>query len=161
MRKERISFNFTGPDISPPAWEIIRLIIIWIFAIVLLLLFKFYIHKLKPFFFKKEIDEVKDEKIKIYTIIFHIAGLIIAFILLDREISFQFGISALDLLFGQGESLIFLAFVVVELIMFVLGFLILAIPIRIIINSFLRMFGFGKNGKGFGKGIGALGIWIF
>jgi len=136
-------------------------IVIWIIAIVLLILFKFYFERIKKYFIKKEIDEPRDLKIKNYIIIFHIIFLILAFILMDREISFQFGFSAIDAIIGQGLSLISLAFIAVELVIWIMGFFILAIPIRIIVNSVIRIFGFGKEVKGFGKGIGALGIWIF
>jgi len=137
------------------------LVIIWAVAIVLFILFRFYFRIVRPILIKKEIDEKRDEKIKKYAFIFHIAALIVAFILLDREISFQFGISAIDAVLGQGVSLILLAFVIVELILWVFGFLLLAIPIRMITNSGLRIIGIGKGGKGIGKGVGAFGIWIF
>jgi hypothetical protein len=137
------------------------LIITWAVAIVLFILFRFYFRIVRPILIKKEIDEKRDEKIKKYAFIFHIAALIVAFILLDREISFQFGVSAIDAVLGQGVSLILLAFVIVELILWVFGFLLLAIPIRIITNSGLRIIGIGKGGKGIGKGVGAFGIWIF
>ncbi|RLF56876.1 MAG: hypothetical protein DRN27_08890, partial [Thermoplasmata archaeon] len=93
--------------------------------------------------------------------ILHIVALIIAFIFMDREISFQFGMSAIDAIIGQGISLILVGFILIELIMWVFGFFILAIPIRIITNSALRIFGIGKDGKAIGKGVGAFGIWIF
>lgn len=137
------------------------LVIIWAVAIVLFILFRFYFRIARPILIKKEIDEKRDEKIKKYAFIFHIVALIVAFILLDREISFQFGMSAIDAVLGQGVSLILLAFVIVELILWVFGFLLLAIPIRMITNSGLRIIGIGKGGKGIGKGVGAFGIWIF
>jgi hypothetical protein len=139
----------------------ILLVIIWAVAIILFILFRFYFRIVKPILIKKEIDEKRDEKIKKYVFIFHIVALIVAFILLDREISFQFGMSAIDTVLGQSVSLILLAFVIVELILWVFGFLLLAIPIRMITNSGLRIIGIGKGGKGIGKGVGAFGIWIF
>jgi len=137
------------------------LVIIWIIALCLFLLFRFKISLLKPILYKKEIDEQRDEKIKKYALIVHIALLIIVFIMLDREISFQFGMSALDAFVGEGNSLILLVFIIIELIMWVIGFFILALPLRLIASSGLRIFGFGKGAKGIGKGIGAIGIWIF
>ena len=137
------------------------LVIIWVVAIVLFILFRFYFRLFKSMLIKKEIDEKLDTKIKKYALVFHIAALIIAFILMDREISFQFGMSAIDAVIGQGVSLILIASVIIELIMWIFGFLLLAIPIRIITNSGLRIIGIGKGGKGIGKGVGAFGIWIF
>lgn len=130
------------------------LFIIWILAFCLYLFFRFYI--------KINVNVELDEKIKRYTMIFHIVALIIAFILMDREISFQFGISAIDAILGQGVSLISAAFIGIELIIWVLGFILLAIPVRIITNSGLQYFyGVGKHGKAIGKGVGALFIWVF
>jgi len=137
------------------------LVIVWAIAIALFILFRFYFRLLQPILIKKEIDEKPDTIIKKYAFIFHIFALIIAFILMDREISFQFGMSAIDAVIGQGASLILLGFVIVELIMWVFGFLLLAIPLRMITNSGLRIIGIGKGGKGIGKGVGVFGIWIF
>jgi len=139
----------------------VLLVIIWAVAIILFILFHFYFGLLKPIIIKKEISDKLDKIIKKYAFIFHIIALIIAVILLDREISFQFGMSAIDAIIGQGISLILLGFVIVELIMWVLGFFALAIPLRMITNSGLRIIGIGKSGKGLGKGVGAFGIWIF
>ncbi len=129
------------------------LVIVWILAIGLYVLFRFYL--------KKEVNEEIDTKIKRYALIFHVVALIVAFILVDREISFQFGSSAIDALLGQGLSPIVLAFIGLELGLWVLGFLALGLPIRIIVNSGLRLVGIGKGGKCVGKGIGALFIWVF
>jgi len=137
------------------------LVIIWIIALVLFFLFRFYLNILHPILLKKDIDEKLDTTMKKYALYFHIITLVITFILLDREISFQFGMSALDAVFSQGVSLVLLAFVIVELIMWVLGYIALAIPLRIFMNSFLRVIGIGKGGKGIGKGVGAFGMWIF
>ncbi len=128
-------------------------IMVWIAALALFLSFKFYI--------KKDVNEELDSKIKKYAFIFHIVALIIAFILLDREISFQFGTSALDVLAGQGISIVLGLFLAVELVMWVLGYIALAFPVRMITNSTLRFFGIGKGGKAIGKGVGAFFIWVF
>ncbi len=129
------------------------LIVVWAVAIGLYLLFRFYL--------KKDTNKELDEKVKRYVLIFHIIALIVAFILMDREISYQFGISAIDALLGQGISLVLAAFIIVELIMWILGYLSLAIPIHIITMSGLKMIGIGKKGKGIGKGVGAFFIWVF
>ena len=131
----------------------ILLVVVWILAIGLYVLFRFYL--------KKEVNEEIDTKLKRYALIFHVIALIVTFILVDREISFQFGSSAIDALLGQGLSLIVLAFIGLELGLWGLGFLALGLPIRIIVNSGLRLVGIGKGGKGIGKGIGALFIWVF
>jgi hypothetical protein len=130
------------------------IIIIWVIALSLYFVFHFYI--------KKEVNEEFDKKIKKYSMIFHIVALVITFILLDREISYQFGISAIDALLGQGVTLIFAGFIFIEFVMWIFGFVALAFPLRIIANSVLHYrFGIGKGGKSLGKGIGAFGIWVF
>ncbi|MCK4415629.1 MAG: hypothetical protein KAU84_00605, partial [Thermoplasmatales archaeon] len=100
------------------------LVIVWAIAIGLYLLFRFYL--------KKDTNKELDEKIKRYVLIFHIIALIAAFILMDREISHQFGSSVIDALLGQGISLVVVVFVVVELIMWMLGYLLLTLPGHII-----------------------------
>ncbi|MFW6121826.1 MAG: hypothetical protein ACOC80_13155, partial [Petrotogales bacterium] len=76
----------------------VLIVLVWAIAIGLFLAFRFYI--------KKDVNEELDEKIKRYALIFHIIALIVAFILMDREISYQFGFSAIDALTGQGISLV-------------------------------------------------------
>lgn len=129
------------------------LVIVWAVAIGLYLLFRFYL--------KKDTNKELDEKIKRYVLIFHIIALIVAFILMDREISYQFGSSVIDALLGQGISLVVVVFVVVELIMWMLGYLLLTFPVHIITMSGLKMIGIGKDGKDIGKGVGAFFIWVF
>lgn len=129
------------------------LVVVWTIAIGLYLLFRFYL--------KKDTNKELDEKVKRYALIFHIMALIVAFILMDREISYQFGVSAIDIILGQGISMVLAVFVIVELIMWILGYLSLAIPIHLITMSGFKMIGIGKKGKGIGKGIGAFFIWVF
>ncbi len=131
----------------------IILFIIWIAALGLFFISKYYL--------KKDASKKFDEKFERFFLIFHIISLIIAFILLDREISFQFGSSAIDSILGQGLSMIAGVFIVIELIMWVLGYLILAIPIYLITMEGFKFFGIGKQAKGIGKGIAAFFIWIF
>ena len=131
------------------------LVIPWALAIGLYLLFRFYLKK------ETKTNAELDGKIKKLALIFHIVALIVAFILMDREISFQFGISAIDAILGQGISPVFAVFIAVELIMWVLGYLILAIPVYIIAKYGLKFIEIGKGGKGICKGAGALSIWFF
>jgi len=129
------------------------IVVIWGIAVVLYLLLHFYL--------KKEINGQYDKKIKTYALIFHIAALITAFILMDQEISYQFGISAIDSIINQGVSITLVIFIILELIIWGIGFVCFAIPIRMITNSILRMFGIEKGGKRIGKGVGAIFIWVF
>jgi hypothetical protein len=99
--------------------------------------------------------------LKKYGLLIHVTALLIVFILMDREISFQFGVSALDVLFGQGASVILAGILLVELIMWVVGFIVVALPLQMIINSIIKYIGIDKEGKVIGKSLGALGIWIF
>jgi hypothetical protein len=131
----------------------ILIFIVWIFALVIYVFIRFY--------YLKELDEELDIKIKRFALIFHIVSLIIVFILLDQEINYQLGMSALSTLFTQGASLIVLAFLGFELILWGLGYVFLAFPLKMLANAVLRFFGVGKGGKGIGKGISAFGIWLF
>ena len=131
----------------------LAILAVWVLAIGLFILFRFY--------FKKEFFKIEIKNLKTFALIFHIIALVLAFILMDREISFQFGVSALDALLGQGFTLILGIFVVVELILWILGYFALSIPMRIISQSALKLFGIKKEGKGIAKGVGALFIWVF
>lgn len=129
------------------------ILIVWVIAAILFLLFRYYL--------KIDANKELDEKIKKYLLIFHIVVLIVAFTLLDREISYQFGSSAIDALMGQGFSLVLAAFIIVEFVMWGLGYLLLAFPIHMITMSGLKYFRIGKDGKHLSKGMGALFIWVF
>lgn len=128
-------------------------VILWIAAIALFLLFKFYI--------KRDVNELLDSKIKRFAFVFHMGALIITFILMDREISYQFGSSFIDVLLGQGISLIAGVFAGIQLILWCLGYVACSIPVYIIVNKGLQFVGIQKGGKGIGKGIGILFIWVF
>jgi hypothetical protein len=130
------------------------LLIVWIIAIPLSLYSKFFLKK-------KDVDTQLDEKIKKYAWIFHIIAIIVAFILMDREISYQFGISAIDAILGQGISMVTGVVLAGEFAIWVLGFFILAFPIRMIITSGLKFLKIGKSGKDIAKGVGVLCIWFF
>jgi hypothetical protein len=52
-------------------------------------------------------------------------------------------------------------FLLVELSIWVLGYLILAIPIQLLAYSGLRLLDIGKGGNGIRKAIGDLSIWVF
>jgi len=131
------------------------IIIFWVIAIVLFFLFKYYIKTEKI----KKIELNKNQKRIFLTV--HIIILVVVFILMDLEISYQFGTSALSLLSGQGFSLITGIFILVQLIMWVLGYVLLAIPIYFITMYGLKMIGISKEGKHLGKAIAAFSIWFF
>jgi hypothetical protein len=116
-------------------------------------LFKYYIKKEPKIEFSKRTKQI--------LLIFHIVALIITFILLDREISFQFGSSVFDSLFGQGFTIITGIFAVLQLVMWVLGYLLVAIPVYFIAMYVLKYLDIGKDGKHIGKGVSAFFIWVF
>jgi hypothetical protein len=95
----------------------------------------------------------KDSKSR-YASIFHLVALIISVILVDREISYQFGTSALDMIFYQEISPFLALFAGIEFFIWIIGFLVLAIPVRMIVASLTKS-------KGLAKGIGNLSIWFF
>ncbi|EMR74420.1 hypothetical protein MBGDN05_00210, partial [Thermoplasmatales archaeon SCGC AB-539-N05] len=136
----------------------IIIIAVWVLAAGIFILFHFFI--------KKEVDEGLDTKIKKFALIIHVILLVIAFILLDVEINYQLGMSIFgtlsSMLQGTSSSLIPLAIVaMLQLGTWSLGCLCLGLPIRLTTNQILKLLGIGKGGKGIGKGVGALFIWIF
>jgi hypothetical protein len=130
-----------------------QLIIVWALALFFYFLLRFYL--------KKETNIELNNKLKTYTRVFHLVAIPITFILMDREISYQFGISLLDVVLGHTIPSFLLIFLMAELMIWALGYLFLAIPVRLITNSGLQMIGIGKSGKDIGKGIGVISIWFF
>jgi hypothetical protein len=130
-----------------------ELLIIWILALCVFIYIRFF---LRP-----AVHKEKDETVTRYALILHIILLIIAILLIDSEIYDLFGISAFTALAFQGFSMITGTLLFVELILWVLGYVILAIPVRILVSSGLRLLNIGKGGKGIGKAIGGLSVWVF
>jgi hypothetical protein len=130
-----------------------ELLLIWILALCAFI----YIY----FFLRPPVDAQRDRKLKRCGFYIHIAVLIIAFILVDIEVNDLFGVSAFTALFTQGFSLITGVFFLLELLIWILGYLILAIPLQLLSYAVLRVFGVGKGGNGIRKGIGDLSIWVF
>ncbi|MBU0498302.1 MAG: hypothetical protein KKC68_06115 [Candidatus Thermoplasmatota archaeon] len=131
------------------------IIILWISALGLFIFTRFYLKKQK----EKDKDPIFPSPLYL---LLHISILIITFVLVDREISFQFGVSALDVLFGQGVNLIFFIIIGVQMIMWVLGYFLLAIPLRLILSSILTYVGVDKKlGKRLTKYSSIPMIWVF
>jgi len=128
-------------------------IIFWIGAIISLVLFKFFLKKQD----KKHI--INDKKIHYISIIIHITGFIIAFVLINSAVQHQFGISFFQELSLNGFTLITGAFLLIQFVLWVLGFLFAALPIGIIISKLSSFFGFDKTYRHFFKGATALLIW--
>jgi hypothetical protein len=131
------------------------ILLIWILAIALYVYTKFY--------FKTQPPEPQEKHYPLpLPLLFHLLLIIITFILIDREISFQFGISALDALTGQGINEIFAVTLLLQLIMWVIGYLLLVIPLRIILKILLPYLILDeKTNKGLYRGLSLLTIWIF
>ena len=92
-------------------------------------------------------------------IIVHIVGLLIAFILYDFEISYQFGNSFMQELSLNGLTMIGLIFGGIQFFMWVIGFFFAALPLSIVIKKLLNYYGFDKSYQHIGKGIVSLSIW--
>jgi hypothetical protein len=130
-----------------------ELLIIWILALCVFVYIRFF---LRP-----PVHKEKDEIVKRYALILHIILLIVAFLLVDVEVNDLFGISAFTAALSQGFSMVTGAFLLLELIIWTLGYLILAIPLQLLTYSVLRLLGIGKGGNGVRKAIGDLSIWVF
>jgi hypothetical protein len=130
-----------------------ELLFIWIFSLCVFLYVRFI---LKP-----PIDTRLDEKIKRYGLIIHLSVLILTFLLLDFEVNTLFGFSALASLLTQGFSATTAAFFLLESLIWILGFFLLALPLQLLSYSILRFLGVGKGGNGLWKAIGDVSIWVF
>jgi hypothetical protein len=131
----------------------VALIILWIVALSVFL----SVH----FFIRPKVNEKKTKGVKRYMLIGEIILLLLGILLLDSEVGSQFGTSAITSLFTTGISLITGVFILVELIVWVLGFFLLGLPVQIVVNAVLRYLGIGKKGNGIGRGIGYLSVWVF
>ncbi len=108
----------------------------------------------------------KNKKLKWIALGFHILLLIMAFYLWDREINRLFGKSLIPLLISSGNEIFnasltnpFIFIAPLELIPWSISILLIGLPIGISINSVLKIWGL-REGKGIGKGIGAMAIWF-
>lgn len=148
--------HFYNPQAKSTANGIVfpyGLLIVWIIALAVFVYIRFF---LRP-----EVDEQRDKTIKWYAVGIHIGLLILAFLLLDWEVSSQFGASALTSLTSQGVSMITGLFFGLELLIWALGYALVAIPLRLLVNSVLRVLHIGKGGRGIGAGLGDFSIWMF
>lgn len=130
-----------------------EMIIIWVVALGVFIYIRF--------FKRPAVNLEKDEKIKRYALVVHIIILVVALLLVDVEIHSTFGISALTALLSQGFSSTTGVFLGIEILIWIFGFCILAIPIQLLSYSILRVLGFGKGSNGVWKAAGDLSIWIF
>jgi hypothetical protein len=130
-----------------------ELIFIWFLALSVFIYVRFF---LQP-----PVDIMVDKKVKRYALSIHLFALVLAFLLLDMEVNNIFGISALTGLLSHGFTMITGVFFFLEVIIWVLGYLILAIPLQLLSYSILRFLGIGKGGNGLWKAVGDLSIWVF
>jgi hypothetical protein len=130
-----------------------ELIFIWILALCVFVYVRFF---LRP-----PVDITLNAKVKRYALPIHVFALVVAFLLLDMEVNILFGISALTSMVLQGVPMITAVFFVLEVIIWILGYLILAIPFQLLSYAILRFLGVGKGGNGIWKAVGDFSIWLF
>ena len=130
-----------------------ELLIIWVIAICVFAYIRF--------FAKPPVDMEKDERIRRYALFVHIIVLVVTFLLVEYEIHLLFGASACVLLFSEGLTMVAGVFLMIEILIWILGFFVLALPIQLISYSVLRTRGIGKGGNGIWKAAGDLFIWVF
>lgn len=128
-------------------------LVLWGLAIVIYVLFAYV--------FESKYEKRTFPHMKRYGLLLYLSSLVCIIFLVDREISFQLGISMIDILMNQGLNLYFFVFLGFELLLFGLGFFLCAIPTSIIINQILRYFGFKKDTKAIGRILGSCMIWVF
>jgi len=129
------------------------LLLIWVVALAVFLYVRFF---LRP-----TVHQQRDSRMKKYALWIHLVLLIIGFLLLDWEVNIQFGTSGLASLASQGTSMITGLFFGLELLVWALGYVLLAIPVRLLCNAGLHILHIGKGGRGIEAGISDFSIWIF
>jgi len=139
-----------NPDGTRVPYE---LILIWVIAIGVFVYIRF--------FTRPSINMEQDERIRRYALFIHIIILVITFVLVEYELYLLFGASAFILLFSQGFTLVAGVFLMMEILIWILGFFALALPIQLLSYSVLRARGIGKGGNGIWKAVGDLFIWVF
>jgi hypothetical protein len=130
-----------------------ELLFIWILSLCVFVYVRFF---LRP-----PVDITLDGRVKRYALPLHIFALVVAFLLLDMEVNILFGISALTSLMLQGVSMITAVFFALEILIWIFGYLILAIPLQLLSYAILRFLGIGKGGNGIWKAVGDFSIWLF
>jgi len=128
-------------------------IVFWIFALASIVIF--HIYKIK----KEQTYLITDKRIMYLFIIIHLLILLISFILLDSEFSYQIGNSFMQEVSMNGFSLVCLILLGFQLIMWVIGFLFAGLPLRIITSKIMKYFGFDKSYQHLGKGLVSFSIW--
>lgn len=130
-----------------------ELLFIWVLSLGIFVYVRFFLRPL--------VDITLDQKIRRYGLVVHISALVIAFLLLDLEVNILFGMSALSSLVSQGFSMGTGAFFLLEALIWIIGFCILAIPLQLLSYAILRYLGVEKGGNGIWKAVGDLSIWVF
>ncbi len=97
-----------------------ELLFIWILSLCVFVYVRFF---LRP-----PVDISLDAKVKRYAFPIHVFALVVAFLLLDMEVNILFGISALTSLVSQGASMITAVFFILEIIIWIFGYLIFSNP---------------------------------
>jgi hypothetical protein len=129
------------------------LLIVWITALAIFLYTRFY---LRP-----PVEQRRDARMRKNALRIHLVLLVLGFVLLDWVVNIQLGTSGLASLVSQGASSITGLFFGLELLVWALGYLLLAVPVRLLTNSGLHLLHIGKGGRGIEAGIGDFSIWIF
>ncbi len=98
---------------------------------------------------------------KKYFLFLHIGLLSIVFILVDHEVYYQVGLSALSILMNHSALCIVLVLCILQGILWILGYLLLTVPLRSILRSAFQILGGPHEAKEISKTFSVLGIWVF
>ena len=128
-------------------------IIFWILAFASIIIF--YLYKIN----KEPAHIINDKRILYLFIITHILILLLTFVLLDTEVSYQIGNSFMQEVSMNGFTLICFILLGFQLIMWVIGFLFAGLPLRIIASKIMSFFGYDKSYQHLGKGLVSFSIW--
>lgn len=142
-----------------------KLIGFWPIAFGIWSITRFFLPKKKRF--TRPYENTEKKSLKYWALFLHILFFLIAFYLWDREINNILGNSLLSLIYHEGVALFTLSsynpliiMIPFELISWFVAFLFIGLPLSISINSLLDIWWLYPYGKGIGKGLGNLTIWL-
>ena len=142
-----------------------KLIGFWPIALGIWVITRFLIPKKKRYV--RSYEKQGKKSLKIMAVFFHLLLFLVALYLWDHEIDTLLGRSVFTYISSKGLAAFsfatsnpLLLLIPFEFIPWLVGLLLIGLPLSISINSILHIWSFHPGGRGIGKGIGDLGIWL-
>ena len=130
-------------------------IMFWIFLLIGILIFKLYLKEVKL-----ENKYIIDKKHFQYAIIIiHVLCLVLSYVLIDGEIQYKIGNSLFQETMVNGFTLIAIFFLIIQSILWIIGYLSAALPLGILVRKIMAFIGFDTSYQHLGKAATSLMIW--